>query len=112
LSSQSSAIAYFPGFVFPVTLMSRLLPLLIRTGRGRSLEPMTRTSPRCEQPAITASFPPSWWVHLGTTRSVAVGAAGLAMAALAAIVAVSHIEVLAVTAATAAAKVRFNLPPD
>jgi hypothetical protein len=65
---------------------------------------------RREQPAITASFPPSWQVHLGTTRSVAVGAAGLAVAALAAIVAVGHIEVLAVTAATAAAKVRFNFP--
>jgi hypothetical protein len=51
LSSQSSTISYFPGFVFPVTLMSRLPPLLIRTGRGSSFELMTRTSPRCVQPA-------------------------------------------------------------
>jgi hypothetical protein len=60
LSSQRSAIAYFPGSVFSVILMSRLLPVLIRAGRGSSFELMTRTSPRCEQPAITASFPPSW----------------------------------------------------
>ena len=51
---------YFPGFVFPVTVMSRLVPLLIRTGLGSSFEPMTRTSPGCEQPAVTASFPPPW----------------------------------------------------
>ena len=31
--------------------MSRLPPLLIRTGRGSSFELMTRTSPRCVQPA-------------------------------------------------------------
>jgi hypothetical protein len=90
--------------------------LLIRIGRGSILELTTRASPRCEQPAITASLPPPWYVHLGTTRSVALGAddAGLAMAALAGIVAARHIEVLAVTAvtaATAAAKVRFNFPP-
>jgi hypothetical protein len=87
--------------------------LLIRIVLGSIFELMTRASPRCEQPAITASLPPPWYVHLGTTRSVALGAdgAGLAMAALAGIVAARHIEVLAVTAATAAAKVRFNFPP-
>jgi len=58
LAEQGNCV--FPGFVFPAILTSRLLPLLIRTGRGSSFEPMTRTSPRCEQPAITASFPPSW----------------------------------------------------
>jgi hypothetical protein len=58
LAEQRNCV--FPGFVFPVILMSRLLPLLIRTGRGRSFELMTRTSPRCEHPAITASFLPSW----------------------------------------------------
>jgi len=113
LRSQSSTITYFPGFVFRVTLMSRFLPLLIRIVLGSIFELTTRVSPRCEQPAITASLPPPWYVHLGTTRSVALGAdgAGLAMAALAGIVAARHIEVLAVTAATAAAKVRFNFPP-
>ena len=46
LSSQSSTIVYFPGFVFLVTLMSRFLPLLIRIGRGSIFELMTRASPR------------------------------------------------------------------
>jgi hypothetical protein len=58
LAEQRNCV--FSRFVFPVTFMSRFLPLFIRIGRGSRFELMTRMSPRCEQPAITASFPPSW----------------------------------------------------
>ena len=60
LPVQNSMIAYFPGRVLWVSLISSFPPLRRVTGLGSIFEVTTRRSARSEQAAMTAIFPPSW----------------------------------------------------